>query len=241
MEQMTATINSNTEIAENTGHISSKTAKETINSNKVLQQTIKSVLEISEKITIISEIADKTDLLSINAAIEAAQAGKSGKGFAIVSKEIRKLADKTKNASDEIDKLSKNGQEISKIAGEKLTVLIPEIIKSAELVNNIVSAGKEQQSGIEAINTSIQYLTEITNENSTSAIEMSKSADGLSVQAKQLKELISIFQIGDLQDKQDDFNIEKKEEISFEKQIIGNKSNEEFSIDLSNDGNFEKY
>ncbi len=199
MEQMLAMINSNTQNAETTGLSSEKSANEMKESNEIFIQTIKSVAEISKKITIISEIADKTDILSINAAIEAARAGEAGKGFAVVAHEIRKLADKTKSASEEINKLSKNGQNISKIAGEKLKNAIPEIIKSAELVNNIVSAGKEQQSGVTNINISVQQLTEITNENSASAEEMSASAEELSAQAEQLKELISVFKIGDLE------------------------------------------
>ncbi len=198
MEQILAMINSNTQNAEITGHSSEKSANEMKQSNEIFVQTIKSVSEISEKISIISEIASKTDILSINAAIEAARAGEAGKGFAVVAYEIRKLADKTKKASDEITKLSKNGQDISKIAGKKLEIAIPEIIKSSELVNNIVSAGKEQQSGVENINISVQQLTEITNENSASAEEMSASAEELSAQAEQLKELISVFKINEL-------------------------------------------
>ena len=195
MEQMLAIISSNTEKAEYTGKISAKSAKETENSNTVLQETINSVSKISDKITIISEIAGKTDILSINAAIEASRAGDSGKGFAVVATEIRKLADKTKKVSEEIDNLSRRGQDISKLAGEKLTNLIPEIIESAKLVKNIVVASREQQDGVVAINSSIQQLTQISNENSASAEEMSSSAEELSSQAQQLKELISIFKI----------------------------------------------
>ncbi len=199
MEQMTATINSNTEKAEYTRKISSKSAKEAKNSNDVLRQTIKSVEEISEKINIISDIADKTDDLSINAAIEAARAGEAGKGFAVVANEIRKLADKTQTASNEIEKLSKSGREVSKTAGERLAKLIPEILNSAELVNNIVSASKEQEISVESINISIQKLAEITNKNSASAEEMSLSAEELAAQAEQLKELISVFKINNFQ------------------------------------------
>ncbi len=195
MEQMLSMINSNTENAVITGITSEKSANEMKKSNEIFMQTLKSVSEISEEITIISEVADKTDILSINAAIEAARAGEVGKGFAVVANEIRKLADKTKIASDKINQLSKTGQDISKIAGEKLAKIIPEIMKSAKLVNNIVSASKEQQSGVEMTNKSIQQLTEITNQNSASAEEMSASAEELSAQAEQLKELISVFKI----------------------------------------------
>ncbi|MEA3450657.1 MAG: methyl-accepting chemotaxis protein, partial [Bacteroidota bacterium] len=240
MEQILAMINSNTQNAIITGKTSKKTANEMKQSNEIFVKTIKSVSEISKKISIITEIAVKTDILSINAAIEAARAGEAGKGFAVVAHEIRKLADKTKTASDEITKLSQSGQDISKIAGEKLSKTIPEIIKSAELVGNIVSAGKEQQSGVENINTSIQQLTEITNENSASAEEMSSSAEQLSAQAEQLKELISVFKIGNLQNEKTIIKQENRQE----KQVFEHKNNG-FKMDLSNkdksDDDFETY
>jgi methyl-accepting chemotaxis protein len=177
MEQMLAMINSNTQNAEITRQSSEKSANEMQKSNEIFVKTINSVSEISDKIKVITDIAFQTNILSLNASIEAARAGKAGKGFAVVANEVRKLADKTKIASDEIIELSKNGQDISRIAGEKLKNTIPELIKSAELVNNILSAGKEQQSGAENINTSIQQLTEITNENSASAEEMASCAE----------------------------------------------------------------
>ncbi len=245
MEEILAMINSNSQNAEITGESSTKSANEMKQSNEIFVKTIKSVSQISEKITIISEIADKTDILSINAAIEAARAGDAGKGFSVVANEIRKLADKTKIASDEITKLSKNGQDISRIAGEKLKTAIPEIIKSAELVNNIVSAGKEQQSGVENINISVQQLTEITNENSASAEEMSASAEELSAQAEQLKELISVFKIGNLQNRQNGFQLSKTTEQKTEKQLASKNKNSGYNLNLSNndklDSDYEKY
>ena len=164
-------------------------------SNEIFQQTIKSVSEISEKIAIITDIAKRTDILSINAAIEGARTGEVGKGFAVVAQEIKNLANKTKIASDEINSLSQTGQEISKKAEETLAQTIPEIIKSAELVNSIVSASHEQQDEVEAINTSIQQLSTITNENSASSEEMAASAEELSSQAAELKKLISVFKV----------------------------------------------
>ena len=199
MEEMVATINSNTERADDTGKISKESANEMKQSNEIFLKTLEAVSAISEKISIVTEIAGKTDILSINAAIEAARAGEVGKGFSVVAHEIRKLADKTKVASDEINELSKNGQDISKVAGNKLAKTIPEIIKSAELVSAIVSASKEQQSGAEMINVSIQQLTEITNGNSSASEEMSASAEELSEQAKELNKMLLSFKLKDLQ------------------------------------------
>jgi len=191
-EQMIVTINTNAEYAEYSEKTSIDSANEMKQSNEIF---VKTIIEISEKITIISEIAKKTNILSINAAIEAARAGDQGKGFAVVAQEIKNLADKSRMASDEINELSKNGQDISKSTSEKLAKTIPEIIKSAKLVNSILSASSEQQNAIGEINDSIQQLSKITMKNSTSAEEMSASADQLSAQAEQLKQMISVFKI----------------------------------------------
>ncbi len=198
MEQMLSSINSNTENAETTGIKATKSANEMEANNKVFMKTIESVSDISKKISMITNIAFQINILSLNASIEAARAGTAGRGFGVVAQEIKNLADKTKMASVEIEDLSRDGQHISGIAGEKLEKLIPEIIESAQLVNNIVTASREQQSGVDEINTSVQQLTDITNGNSASAEEMSASAEQLAAQAEQLKNLISVFKIGDL-------------------------------------------
>ncbi len=201
MEQMLAAIHSNTEKAEHAGRISSKAARETQNSYTVLQHTIQSVSEISNRISIISEIAGETKILSLNASIEAARAGDAGRGFAVVAQEVRKLAATTQTAADDIEHLSQSGQEISQTAGERLTQLLPKIVNSAELVNDIVAASREQQDGVEQINKAIQQLTETTHENLASAEGMSASAEQLAAQARHLKDVIALF------------NSEKEEDI----------------------------
>lgn len=200
MEQMLAMVNSNTENAERAGETIKKSANEIEHSNKAFSQTIQSVSEISQKMLVVKEISFQTNILSLNASVEAARAGEAGKGFAVVAQEVRKLAEKSKNSSEAIAKLSGTAQSVSRVAGEELDKLVPEIMKIAEMVSSIVSASHEQQSGIESINTAIQQLTDITNHNSASAAQMSTSAEKLSAQADQLKELISVFSTDDFED-----------------------------------------
>jgi len=215
MEEMVATISMNTERAKITGEKSVESATKLKENGEIFMQTIDLVAEISDKISIITEIADKIDLLSINAAIEAARAGDSGKGFAVVAQEIRKLADRTKKASTEIISLSHKGQNMAKIAGNKLEEIIPEIMESAKLVDNIVVASMEQQSGAENINKSVQQLTEISSRNSVTAEEMLTSVEQLALQAEQLKDLISVFKIGEEHTKDEQTDSEDgQEEIS---------------------------
>ncbi len=195
IEQVLSMIESSTKNAEITEKTSTKSATDIKQSSEAFMQTIKSVSEINSKTEIITDIALQTNILSLNASIEAARAGEAGKGFAVVAQEVGKLAEKSKLASIEITELSINGQNISKIAGEKLEKVIPEIINSAELVKSIVTANREQQIGVEAISSAVQQLTDITNSNSASAEEMAASAEQLSAQAEHLKDLVSVFNL----------------------------------------------
>ncbi len=193
MEQILAMIKLNVENAEIAGKTSEKSGNEIKQSNEIFIQLIKYIIEINKKISTISDISSQTNILSLNATIEAARAGAAGRGFAVVAQEVGKLAEQSKTASDQITQLSRKGQDISEIAGKALEKVIPEIIHSAKLVGEIVSGSREQQIGIENINTAIQQLTEITNQNSAAAEEMASTAKELSTQAEKLKDMISAF------------------------------------------------
>ena len=245
MEEMLSQIISSTEKAETTEKISTNSANKMKESNETFTQTIDAVTNISQKIEIISDIAFQTNLLSLNASVEAARAGDAGKGFAVVAAEVKKLAEKSKLASDEIESLSRSGQIVAKLSGEKLVEIIPEIIKSSELVNAIVVANREQNSGAELINDSITQLADITNQNSASAEEMSSSAEELSAQAEQLQTIISVFNIGATKNKSQVIakSPSIKKEVIIPKKVTTPIKTKGIDLDLSDndDSGFESF
>jgi len=190
IEEMLATIISNTKSAEATYKKTEKSSKDLQSSSSIVFKTINMVEQISNETSTISDIAFQTNILSLNASIEAAAAGEAGKGFAVVAKEVRKLAERSKTVSNKIESLSDSGKTMSQIAGKALEKSLPKIIENANLMKEIATVSKEQQLGANQISNSIQQLTGITNKNSASALEMSASAEKLHKQAEQLKQII---------------------------------------------------
>ena len=195
MEQMTANIQQNADNAQQTGSIATQSAKNAQESGVAVNQTVKAMQEIAGKIAIIEEIARQTDLLALNAAIEAARAGDHGKGFAVVAAEVRKLAERSQGAAGEINALSKSSVEVAEKAGSMLEALVPDIQKTAELVQEIRAASQEQNQGAEQINQAIQQLDQVIQTNAGAAEEMSAMSGSLSSQAIELQQLMSFFQI----------------------------------------------
>ncbi len=195
VEELTATIESNAEKANATNNLSSNSANKINEAFDIFKKTIESINEIAERVKIIAEISQKTNMLALNAAVEAARAGQDGRGFAVVAKEVKKLADNSKKASTIIEKITNSSIEVSHLADEKFTSIVPEILKSAELVNSIAEASLEQLSGAELINNAVQQLTQVTNQNSVSSEEMSATSEELATQAVELNEIVSKFKM----------------------------------------------
>ncbi len=197
MEEMVANIQQNTDNAQQTEKIAKKAAIDIAEGNKAVELTVNSMKNIAKKIVIVSEIADKIDLLAINAAIEAARAGEHGKGFAVVAAEVRKLAERSLLAAREIDEVSSTSVEIAEKAGKLLGEIVPDIQKTARLVQEISAASLEQNSGANQINNAIQQLNQVTQQNAASSEEISSSSQELAGQAEGLKEVISFFKLNE--------------------------------------------
>ena len=195
MEEMTSNIQQNTDNAQQTEKIALKASEGVNKGNASAEISANAMKEIAEKITIINDIAFQTNILALNAAVEAARAGEHGKGFAVVAAEVRKLAENSKTAADEIDQLSRDGVKISAEAGKQLVEIVPEIEKTAKLVQEIAAASMEQNSGADQVNSAIQQLNQVTQQSAAASEEIATSAEELASQAEQLQDIISYFKI----------------------------------------------
>ncbi len=197
MEEMGSNIKQNADNAQQTDKIATKSAKDAQESGKSVVEAVGAMKEIASKISIIEEIARQTNLLALNAAIEAARAGEHGKGFAVVAAEVRKLAERSQKAAGEINQLSGTTVKVSERAGEMLDKLVPDIQKTAELVQEITAASKEQDAGSEQINKALQQLEKVIQANASAAEEMASTTEQLTGQSDQLVSALGFFRTGD--------------------------------------------
>jgi methyl-accepting chemotaxis protein len=195
MEEMAANIRQNADNSSQTEKIARKAAQDAQESGDAVAETVKAMNEIADKIFIIEEIARQTNLLALNAAIEAARAGEHGKGFAVVAAEVRQLAERSQKAANQINELATSNVRVSERAGEMLKMLVPDIQKTAELVQEISASSREQNAGADQVNSAIQMLDQVTQQNASAAEELASTSEELSAQSGQLLDVISFFKL----------------------------------------------
>ena len=193
MEEMVSNIKQNADNAQQTDKIATKSASDAQQSGKSVLEAVAAMKEIANKISIIEEIARQTNLLALNAAIEAARAGEHGKGFAVVAAEVRKLAERSQKAAGEINQLSGSTLKVSVMSGEMLEKLVPNIQRTAELVQEISAASREQDAGGEQINKALQQLEKVIQQNASASEEMAATTEELTGQSEQLVSALAFF------------------------------------------------
>lgn len=257
IEEMVANIDQNTENAIATEKLTASTVENVNLSSQYSGEAAEAMKTISEKISIISDIAFQTNILALNAAVEAVRAGEQGRGFSVVAAEVRKLAERSKQAANEIVALVNKGLKVTQLAGEKAKALVPDIEKTTVLIKEISAASIEQKTGAEQINMAMQNLNVITQENASSSDELTNSSVLLSSLAANLKQAVGYFKLdeqaaqeaqADVKAEQpakpDDSRPETQDKQEYHEQPkmsgvkidLGNISSKEFDLD-----NYEKF
>jgi len=195
MEEMDEAANLNTDNANSAVSIGIEVTlalKEVVAAS---QESLSSIDQIATRISIVGEISKQTNLLALNAAVEAARAGAQGRGFGVVAAEVKKLAEQSHIAADEINNLTKLSVAATNHSQERLAQLVPQIEKTVNIIRQIAKLGSDQQTETHQISSAVQQLNNIAIQNAGASDQLAEAADQLATQSDQLSELIASFKL----------------------------------------------
>ncbi len=195
MEQMVANIQNSSSNAQRTAEIANQSVQSGQEGATSVEKSVNAMSTIREKISVVEQIAQQTNILALNASVEAARAGSAGSGFAVVAQEVRKLAELSSSAANEITLLTADGLQLANKSGQIISDLLPEIEQTGALVKEIVSASMEQETGSQQINIAVQRMDSVTQRNASAAEQLADMANELNGQAQTLKDDISFFRL----------------------------------------------
>lgn len=193
MEEMSASISQNNESASITDGMAQQAAEDAKKGGEAVAQTVEAMQKIAERISVIDDIAYQTNLLALNAAIEAGRAGEHGRGFAVVASEVRKLAERSQVAAQDIGELASASVKRADLAGSLLEKMLPTIQRTADLVQEIAAASAEQNSGVQQINSAIGQVSTTMQQNAAASEQLNATSEEMSSQAISLQEHIDFF------------------------------------------------
>lgn len=195
MEEIASIVTMNSDNSQKTSSSTLKTIEAIREGNKSTEESIAAMREVTDKVKLINDIAFQTNILALNAAVEASHAGEAGKGFAVVANEVKKLAERSNNAAQQIESVTSKVFRISESAGIKLTNIIEDANETSGLIREIASASIDQNTNIQQINDSIQVLNKMIQNNTSEAEKINAKAAFLSSSAKKLNDQVAVFHL----------------------------------------------
>lgn len=195
MSEIAAIVRMNALNSQQTNETTLKTIEAIKEGNKSSEESINAMRNVTEKVKIINDIAFQTNILALNAAVEASHAGDAGKGFAVVANEVKKLAERSNSAAQEIEEVTNTVYKVSEAAGNKLNNIIDDSNQTSNLIKKIASASSDQNTNVQQINDSIQVLNKMIQSNTAEAEKINEKAEYVLNSAKKLNDEVSVFKL----------------------------------------------